>query len=62
MLILALGARPQKVTKPTSAFVDFVASLVFMMNQSGGSWQNPGAKTLERINAEIIKRENAKKK
>lgn len=59
MLILALGARPQKVT---SAFVDFVASLVFMVNQSGGSWQNPDTKTLERINAEIIKRENAKKK
>jgi len=55
MLILALGARPQKVAKPTSAFVDFVASLVFMVNQSGGSWQNPDAKTLERINVEIIK-------
>jgi cytochrome c5 len=41
---------------------DFAASLVFMVNQSGGSWQNPDAKTLERINAEIIKRENTKKK
>jgi hypothetical protein len=33
-----------------------------MVNQSGGSWQNPDAKILERINAEIIKRESTKKK
>ena len=53
---------PAKGGKADLSVADFAASLVFMVNQSGGSWQNPDAKTLERINAEIIKRENAKKK
>ena len=53
---------PAKGGKADLSVTDFAASLVFMVNQSGGSWQNPDAKTLERINAEIIKRENAKKK
>jgi hypothetical protein len=33
-----------------------------MVNQTGGSWQNPNTKTLERINAAIVKRESTKKK
>jgi mono/diheme cytochrome c family protein len=53
---------PAKGGKADLSVSDFAASLVFMVNQSGGNWQNPDAKTLERINAEIIKRENAKKK
>jgi hypothetical protein len=53
---------PAKGGKADLSVTDFAASLVFMVNQSGGSWQNPDAKILERINAEIIKRENAKKK
>ena len=53
---------PAKGGKADLSVADFAASLVFMVNQSGGSWQNPDAKTLERINAEIIKRESAKKK
>jgi mono/diheme cytochrome c family protein len=53
---------PAKGGKADLSVADFAASLVFMVNQSGGNWQNPDAKTLERINAEIIKRENTKKK
>ena len=53
---------PAKGGKADLSIVDFAASLVYMVNQSGGSWQNPDGKTLERINAEIIKRESAKKK
>ena len=53
---------PAKGGKADLSVADFAASLVFMVNQSGGSWQNPDAKMLERINAEIIKLENTKKK
>ena len=53
---------PAKGGKADLSVADFAASLVFMVTQSGGSWQNPDVKILERINAEIIKRENAKKK
>jgi mono/diheme cytochrome c family protein len=53
---------PAKGGKADLSVADFAASLVFMVNQSGGNWQNPDAKTLERINAEITKRESAKKK
>ena len=53
---------PAKGGKADLSVADFAASLVFMVNQSGGNWQNPDAKTLERINAEIVKRESAKKK
>ena len=53
---------PAKGGKADLSVADFAASLVYMVNQSGGSWQAPDGKTLERINAEIIKRESAKKK
>jgi mono/diheme cytochrome c family protein len=53
---------PAKGGKPDLSVADFAASVVYMANQSGGNWQNPDAKMLERINAEIIKRENTKKK
>lgn len=53
---------PAKGGKADLSVADFAASLVFMVNQSGGNWQNPDAKTMERINAEIIKRESVKKK
>jgi cytochrome c5 len=53
---------PAKGGKADLSVTDFAASLVFMVNQSGGSWQNPDAKTLVGINAEIINREGKKKK
>jgi mono/diheme cytochrome c family protein len=59
---VGIRGMPAKGGKADLSVADFAASLVFMVNQSGGSWQNPDAKTLERINAEIIKRESSKKK
>jgi hypothetical protein len=53
---------PAKGGKADLSVTDFAASLVFMVNQSGGSWQNPDAKTLVGINAEIVNRESKKKK
>ena len=53
---------PAKGGKADLSVADFAASLVYMVNQSGGSWQDPDGKTLERINVEIIKRETSKKK
>lgn len=53
---------PAKGGKADLSVADFAASLVFMVNQSGGAWQNPDAKTLAGINAEIIKQESKKKK
>lgn len=52
---------PAKGGKADLSVADFAASLVFMVNQSGGTWQNPDAKTLSGINAEIIKQESKKK-
>ncbi len=53
---------PAKGGKADLSVDDFAASVVYMANQSGGSWQNPDAKMLARINADITKRESAKKK
>jgi cytochrome c5 len=53
---------PAKGGKADLSVTDFAASLVFMVNQSGGNWQNPDAKTLVGINAEIVNRESKKKK
>jgi cytochrome c5 len=53
---------PAKGGKADLSVADFAASLVFMVNQSGGSWQNPDAKKMAGINAEIVNRESKKKK
>lgn len=53
---------PAKGGKADLSVADFAASLVFMVNQSGGAWQNPDVKALSGINAEIIKQESKKKK
>ncbi len=48
---------PAKGGKPDLGVQDFAASVVYMVNQSGGSWQNPDASTLKKIDAEIIRRQ-----
>ncbi len=48
---------PAKGGKPDLSVVDFAASLVYMVNQSGGNWQNPNDLTLKKIEAEIIRRQ-----
>jgi mono/diheme cytochrome c family protein len=59
---VGIRGMPAKGGKADLSVADFAASLVYMVNQSGGSWQNPDAKMLERINVEIIKQESRKKK
>lgn len=59
---VGIRGMPAKGGKADLSVADFAASLVFMVNQSGGSWQDPDAKILDRINAEIIKLESKKKK
>jgi len=48
---------PAKGGKPDLGVQDFAASVVYMVNQSGGSWQNPDASTFKKIDAEIIRRQ-----
>jgi len=48
---------PAKGGKPDLGVQDFAASVVYMVNQSGGSWQNPDASTVKKIDAEIIRRQ-----
>ena len=48
---------PAKGGKHDLSVVDFAASLVYMVNQSGGNWQNPNDLTLKKIEAEIIRRQ-----
>jgi len=48
---------PAKGGKPDLSVVDFATSLVYMVNQSGGNWQNPNDLTLKKIEAEIIRRQ-----
>jgi hypothetical protein len=43
--------------KPDLSVQDFAASVVYIVNQSGGSWQNPDASTLKKIDAEIVRRQ-----
>jgi mono/diheme cytochrome c family protein len=48
---------PAKGGKPDLSVQDFAASVVYIVNQSGGSWQNPDASTLKKIDAEIVRRQ-----
>lgn len=48
---------PAKGGKPDLSVEDFAASVVHMVNASGGKWNLPDAKTLVAIREEIVKRE-----
>lgn len=48
---------PAKGGKPDLSVKDFAASLVYMVNLSGGNWQNPDDATLKKIDAEIVRRQ-----
>jgi hypothetical protein len=54
---VGIRGMPAKGGKPDLSVQDFAASVVYMVNQSGGSWQNPDAATLKKIDAEIIRRQ-----
>jgi hypothetical protein len=55
---------PAKGGKPDLSVDHFAKALVYMVNQSGGTWKDPDAKTLKAIDLEIEarKKELAKKK
>lgn len=59
---VGIRGMPAKGGKPDLSVADFAASVAYMANQSGGNWQNPDTKTLERIHSEIAKLERKKKK
>lgn len=48
---------PAKGGKPDLSVQDFAASVVYMVNQSGGSWKIPDDATLKKINVEIVRRQ-----
>lgn len=48
---------PAKGGKPDLSVDQFAQALVFMVNQSGGSWSNPNEKLLKAIEIEIEKRQ-----
>ena len=54
---VGIRSMPSKGGKSDLSVQDFAASLVYMVNQSGGSWPNPDAATLKKIDAEIIRRQ-----
>jgi hypothetical protein len=53
---------PAKGGKPDLSVKDFAGSLVYMVNQSGGTWQNPDDVTLKKIESEIIRRQTQLRK
>jgi hypothetical protein len=55
---------PAKGGKSDLSVENFAKALVYMVNQSGGAWKDPDAKTLQAIDLEIDarKKELAKKK
>lgn len=53
---------PAKGGKPDLSVKDFAASLVYMVNQSGGNWQNPDEVTIKKIDAEIIRQQARQRK
>jgi hypothetical protein len=50
---------PPKGGKPDLTLEAFAEALIFMVNQSGGNWQTPDAKTLQAIQKEVARRQRA---
>ena len=61
---VGIRGMPAKGGKPDLSVDHFAKALVYMVNQSGGTWKDPDAKTLKAIDLEIEarKKELAKKK
>lgn len=61
---VGIRGMPAKGGKSDLSVENFAKALVYMVNQSGGSWKNPDEKMLKAIDAEIEarKKELAKKK
>jgi len=48
---------PARGGKPDLTIAEFSEALNYMVKQSGGDWKKPDAATMDKINAEIIKRQ-----
>ena len=61
---VGIRGMPAKGGKSDLSVENFAKALVYMVNQSGGAWKDPDAKTLPAIDLEIDarKKESAKKK
>jgi hypothetical protein len=53
---------PPKGGSPNLSVQGFADALVYMVNNSGGNWKSPDAKTLAAINKEIEARKSGMKK
>ena len=56
---VGIRGMPAKGGKPDLSVEDFADAVAYMVNQSGGKWPSPDAKTLAAIRTEIDKREKA---
>lgn len=54
---VGIRGMPAKGGKSDLSVDQFAQALVFMVNQSGGSWSNPNEKLLKAIDIEIEKRQ-----
>jgi hypothetical protein len=54
---VGIRGMPAKGGKPDLSVSDFAASVVYMANQSGATWNNPDDAMLKRIDAEILRRQ-----
>jgi len=50
---VGIRGMPAKGGKPDLSVKDFAASVVYMANQAGASWQNPDEAMMKKIDAEI---------
>ena len=56
---VGIRGMPAKGGKPDLSVEDFADAVAYMVNQSGGKWPSPDARTLAAIRTEIEKREKA---
>ncbi len=54
---VGIRGMPAKGGKPDLSIKDFSASVVYMANQAGASWQNPDDAMMKKIDAEIQRRQ-----
>jgi cytochrome c5 len=52
---------PARGSKPELSVAEFGAAVVYMANQAGANWKDPGEAMLKKINARIEKRNAVKK-
>ncbi len=59
---VGIRGMPAKGGKPDLSVKEFAESVVYMVNLSGGNWQNPNDTTLKKIDAAIVRRQSQLRK